>query len=173
LGCRCRQRGSLKRNTLVLVFEIEGKWLLTSDIPVLDAVRRNKDVKTVEDDDHGEEDEGSPGEVGLEGRLEHQGVAVNTLCLERGVELDVGHADGAPGEERGDGGQVLEPIEDESWSTGSDRQICQERDDGGEEHTPVWYAISGATKEESWGLSVLRKGKQITGPSVQESVGRR
>jgi len=89
------------------------------------------------------------------------------------MELDVGPANGAPGKEGGDGGQVLEPREDESWSTRSDRQICQERNKGCAEHTPVWYSISGAPKEEPWGLSILCKGKEIAGSGVQECVCRR
>jgi len=143
-----------------------------SNIPMLVA-RANKDIEAVEDNDQAEEDQGNPGQIGLEVRPEHQGVTVNALCLEGGVELDVGQANGAPSEEGGDGGQVLEPCEDESWSTISDRQIRQERNKGCEEHTIVWYSTFAALKEESWGLSVLCKGKEIAGSGVQECVGRR
>jgi len=34
------------------------------------------------------------------------------------VELDVGDADGAPGEEAGDGGEVLEPFKDDVGAGG-------------------------------------------------------
>lgn len=73
---------------------------------------RTKDVEAVEEDDDGEEDEGEPGGVGLEGGLEDESVAVDALCLEGFVELDVGDADADPAEEGGDCGQVLEPGED-------------------------------------------------------------
>ena len=69
-------------------------------------------VKTVEEGDGGEEDEREPGSVGLEWRPEDESVAVDTLGLEGGVKFDVGDADRHPGEETGDGGQVLEPGED-------------------------------------------------------------
>lgn len=73
----------------------------TRDVPV-GIVFAHEDVEAVEDDDDDEEPEGSPGEVGLEGRFEDEGVSVYALGGEGFVELDVGYADTAPGEETGD-----------------------------------------------------------------------
>lgn len=70
-------------------------------------VLASKYFKSVEDDDEGEIKESEPSGVWLEMALEDESVAVNTLCFERLIELDVGEADGTPCEERGDGGQVL------------------------------------------------------------------
>lgn len=63
-----------------------------------------KDVEAVEDDNDGEEEEGSVGRVGLEGRSEDERVTVDPLCSECFVELDVRDTDADPGEEVGDRG---------------------------------------------------------------------
>ena len=57
-----------------------------------------EDGESVEEDDNREEDQRDPSEIGLEGRLEDQRVAVNTLRFERAVEFDVGNANTGPGE---------------------------------------------------------------------------
>ena len=74
--------------------------------------RAGEDVEAIEHCEQREKDEAEPCRVWLESRLEDETVAVDTLRFERGVELDVGDGDGHPGEEIGDGGQVLEPGED-------------------------------------------------------------
>ena len=66
--------------------------------------RAGEDVETVEQSDEGEEDEAEPCRVWLESRLEDEGVAVDTLSFERGVEFNVSDGDGHPSEEVGDGG---------------------------------------------------------------------
>ena len=76
-------------------------------------VLSNKDVKSVEDDDQGKIPESNPREVWLEGTFEDKRVAIDALGLEGLVELDIRQTDGAPGEQRADCGQVLEPIEDD------------------------------------------------------------
>jgi hypothetical protein len=73
----------------------------------------NKDVKSVEDDDQSKVPESNPCEVWLEGAFEDKRVAIDALSLEGLVELDIRQTDGAPGEQRADCGQVLEPIEDD------------------------------------------------------------
>jgi len=65
--------------------------MLTSDIPVL-VMFTNKDIKSIEKDDEGEEDERNPRKIWLKWRLEDEGITVNTLSLERLVELDIGNA---------------------------------------------------------------------------------
>ena len=80
-------------------------------------VLTNEDIEAVKDDDESEVGEGEPCSIWLELALEDESVTVYTLGIERLVELDVGYADRAPCEERGDSGQVLEPIEDYGWAT--------------------------------------------------------
>lgn len=92
-----------------------GKVEHTGDTPVR-VMLANKDIKSVEDDDHSEVEEGEPRSVWLEVRPEHESVTVNSLSLERLMKLDVGNADRAPCEEGSDGGQVLEPAEDDGWT---------------------------------------------------------
>ena len=72
-----------------------GKGVCTGDTPVR-VVLANEDIETIEDDDHGEVPECEPRSVWLEARPKHESVAVNSLSLERLVELDVGDADRAP-----------------------------------------------------------------------------
>ena len=97
-------------------------------------VPRGEGVKAVEEDDDGEEDEGSIGEEGLERRLEDQRVAVNTLGFEGAVEADVCDTDRTPGEDVGDGGQVLEPNEGDV-GTVTAGEIGEEGDGDGDEDT--------------------------------------
>jgi len=73
------------------------------DIPVR-MMLTNEDIKSVEEDDNGEVGEGEPGSEWLEWRLEDKSIAVNTLSLKCLIELHVCNADGAPGEEGGNGG---------------------------------------------------------------------
>ena len=83
-----------------------------------------EDVEAVENDDHGEEGQRKISCVGLEGRLEYESVAIDSLRLEGFMELDVSNANAHPREQIGDGGQVLEPLEDYG-GTGRATQICQ------------------------------------------------
>lgn len=99
--------------------------------------RAGEDVETIEQRDEGEEDEAEPCRVWLESRLEDEGVAVDTLRFECGVELDVGDGDGHPGEKIGNRGQVLEPGED-GGGAGRAGHVSQEGDGGGDEDAVVW-----------------------------------
>lgn len=83
-------------------------------------VRASKDCESIEDDDHGEVSEGGPSCIWLEMTLEDQGITINSLRLEGMVEENVRNADRAPREQGGNGGQILEPCKDQSWSTISD-----------------------------------------------------
>lgn len=86
-------------------------------------VERPEDVEAIEQDDDAEEDQGGPGNIGLEGRAEDQSVAVDALGFEGFVELDVGDADADPGEEAGDSGEVLEPFEGNAGALGAG-EVC-------------------------------------------------
>lgn len=136
-------------------------------------VLANEDIESVEDDDHGEVEEGKPCSVWLETTLEDKSVAVNSLRLERLVELDVGDANRAPCEKGGDGDQVLEPTENSCRATRANRQVCQAGDGGCDGDAPVWDTGFAAAEEESWSLSVLCKGEEVTGSGVEEGVGGR
>lgn len=78
-----------------------------------------EDVETVEDDDDGEEEKSSVGCVRLKGRFENKRVTVYTLCFEGFVELNVRYTYADPGEEVGDRGQILEPLEHDGRSGGA------------------------------------------------------
>ena len=93
-------------------------------------------VEAVEDDNEGEVDESGIGGVWLPRRLEDQGVAVDALSFEGGVEADVGNADTGPGEETGDGGEALEPLEGHVGA-GRAAQVRQEGDRSGDADTPI------------------------------------
>ena len=105
-------------------------------------VPRAEDVEAVEKDDDGEEGEGRPRGVGLEGRLEDERVAVDALRLERGVEAHVRQADAAPREQAGDRRQVLEPGEDDV-GTRRAGHVCEQGDGGGDANGPVGDTAAG------------------------------
>ena len=83
--------------------------------------------EAVEQDDDDEKGKGEVGRVRLPGRAEDQGVSVHSLRFQRLVELDVSNAHVGPGEEVGDGGQVLEPGE-HLGGTGRAAHVGQQRD---------------------------------------------
>lgn len=96
-----------------------------------------EDVETVEEGDYGEEEESEVCGEGLEGRFENESVAVNALSFQSLVELDVCNRDAHPGEEVGDGGQVLEPFEDNVSARGAG-QVGQEGDGRGNDDAVDW-----------------------------------
>ena len=142
----------------------------TCDIPMR-VVLANKHIKAIEHDDHGEIVESEPRSVWLESGLEHKSIAVDSLRLERLVELDVGDADRAPCEKRGDGDQVLEPSEDGCRATRVDRQVCEGGDGGCDCDAPVGDTGFAAAEKEARGLLVLCQSEEVSGSCVEESVG--
>jgi len=62
------------------------------DVPMA-MMLTNEHIKTVEDNDEGKVYEREPSSVRLEVTLEDKCVAVNALCLERLVELEVSNTD--------------------------------------------------------------------------------
>ena len=104
--------------------------------------------------------------------LEYERVAVDVLSDECLAEAEVGNADGAPGEELGNGNQVLEPVEDVAGA-GRDGHVCKEGDGGGDEDTPDWDTGLGALEKEARSLTDLGKCEQVTGAGEEESVGGR
>jgi len=148
--------------------DIGGKEV--ANIPVR-VVLANEDVESGKDDDQAKEDQSEPCSVWLESGLEDQGVTVDSLILECLVELDVGNADGDPGPEGSDGNNVLEPGESLGGTTFSDGKVSKTCDGGSDGDSIIWNTVLVAGEEDSWCLSVLGQGKEITGTSVQESVG--
>lgn len=132
-------------------------------------VKRLEDVKPVEEGDHEEEGKGKPGEVRLERRFENEGVAVDALGFEGLVELDIGDADRHPGEEVGNGDEILEPGENDGRAGRAGKE-GEERDGGGNHDTVVRYTGFGALEKDLWGLAVLGKGVHVAGSSVEEGV---
>jgi len=131
-----------------------------------------EDLEFAEDQDEAEVDERAPGEVRLERRLEHEGVAVNALRLKGLLEFDVGDGDAAPGEKIGGGDEAGEPEEDVAATIGDGHE--GEKGDGGRDTDAVdGDTLLVALEEELRGLTALGQGVQVTGTSVAESVGRR
>lgn len=124
-------------------------------------VLADEDMKAVEDDNNGEVKEGSPSCVWLERRLEDKRISVYTLRCKSLVELDVRQTDRAPREQAGNRRQILEPVEHYRWPPLLDGQISQCRYGCRNGNTVVGNTGFAATKEEAWGLFVLRKSEQI------------
>lgn len=78
-----------------------------------------KNIKSVKDDNYQEEGKSENCRVGLKWRFEDEGVAVYALRFEREIKMDVRNAYTNPGEEIGNGSQVLEPLENCSRSRGA------------------------------------------------------
>ena len=126
----------------------------------------------VEEDDQAEEDCGADTHVWLERRFEDKCVAINALSLASIVKFDVCDVDADPGEECGDGGQVLEPLEDGAGAGGA-RHVGEERYSASDQDTPERHTSLCALKQESWCLSVLSQGVHVARAGVKEGVGRR
>lgn len=105
--------------------EVDRDAHVSGDEPM--DVEGTEGVEAVEQGDHAEEAEGEPGRVGLKGRSEDEGAAIDPLGLERGVEADVGGRDAHPGYEGGDCDDVLEPFEDDLCA-GCARHVGQKGD---------------------------------------------
>lgn len=133
-------------------------------------VAAREDGESVEEDDDDEVGERRVRRVWLPWAAEDHAVPVDALCDQRLAELDVGDQDADPGEEVGDGGQVLEPVEDVVCA-GGDTHVGEQRDGGRDCDTPVWNAALGASEQELGCLLVLSQGEQVTGSGVEESVG--
>ena len=103
------------------------------------SLRRTRErPKAVKQENNSEEDEGGPGEVGLEGGAEGEGGAGDGLGAEGGVEADIGYGDGHPGEEDAGGGEVLEPLED-GLGAGAAGHVCEEGEGGRDADAVVGY----------------------------------
>lgn len=119
---------------------------------------------------HGEVTKGEPSGVRLESTLENQLVTVDVLGNEGLAELDVGNADADPGEQVGNSGEVLEPVEN-VVGTRRHTHVCKERDRGGDCDSVVWDTGLGALKEDLGGLAVLSKSEEVSGTAVEEGIG--
>lgn len=98
-------------------------------------LRLRKRLKPIEQDHQHEEEERRPRRVRLERRPENKRVAVHALGLHRAVEPNVREADARPREALRDGGEVLEPGEDE---VGAGAQAHEgEEGDGGRDGDAV------------------------------------
>jgi len=132
-----------------------------------------KHLETVEEDDEGKVHKGGPGSVWLPSAPEDQAVAVDILSDLSLAEADICVADGAPGEERGDSDQVLEPRKHLASAT-ADAHVGEQRDGSCYCNAVDGNTLLVALEEKLGSLSVLRNAEQVTRASVQEGVaGRR
>lgn len=149
--------------------EIDGDADVSGDEPM--DVERTEGVEPVEKGNHAEEAEGEPGRVGLTGRSEDEGAAIDPLGFERGVEADVGGGDAHPGDESGDCDDVLEPFEDD-LGAGCARHVGQKGDgcsdgDAKVRDTSVGHSFSKVQAEQKYGM-----GTRIPFGAFQEEVWR-
>lgn len=78
-----------------------------------------KNIKTIKNDNYREKCKRENCGIGLKWRFEDESVAIYALRFERKIEVDIRDAYANPGEEIGNGSQVLEPQEDCSRSRGT------------------------------------------------------
>lgn len=146
-------------------------------------------VEAVKQDDHGEKGEGEVGRIGLKVGAENQSAPVHALSLQRFVELDVRNGDADPGEQAGDGGQVLEPLEHLGGARRA-TQISQQGDGCRHQHANVRDSSAdgvssyergkmpsesviplGTFQQNLRGLAILRQREQVSTPGVEKGVG--
>jgi len=149
----------------------EDRYVNVSNEKVLGIESWNESGKTIEDDDNGKVDKSKPASVWLEWSFEDQSVSIDILSYKCFSEVQISHTDGYPCEKLGNGDQVLEPIEDNLGST-SARKKCEKADNSCNGDSVNWNTLFGTLEEDGWGLSVLSDTEEITGSSVQESIGR-
>lgn len=149
--------------------EIDGDAHVRGDEPM--AVEWTEGVEPVEQGDHAEEAKGEPGRVGLKGRSEDEGAAIDPLGLERGVEADVGGRDAHPGDQSGDRDDILEPFEDD-LRAGCARHVGQKGDGRRDGDAKVRNtSVVTVSAQGSWSKS-LEWGKRIPFGAFQEEVWR-
>lgn len=122
----------------------------------------NKDMETIQEDNDTEVSQSSIRSIRLESTLERQSVPVNTLCLQRMVESDISNTDTTPCKQERHGCQVLEPSEDDCWTTFADREVCEQRDGGCDSDAVDGDPLLGATKQELWCMTILGKGEEVS-----------
>ena len=117
-------------------------------------------MEPIEETDDTKKDEGEVRDIGLEGGSEGEGTTIDALGAQGGVEADVGDGDGHPGEEAGDGGEVLEPLEDVcgAGARGGAGEVGEEGDGPGYEDAEVGHAA-------------VRRGRSQFGYLVGERIG--
>lgn len=96
---------------------IEEKKNVRGDEALNVPVALGEDFPAIEENDHEEEAEGNIGGVRLEAAAEREGSAVDALCMESFLEVQVRNQNGRPSQETGDCGQSLEPAKDNSGTT--------------------------------------------------------
>lgn len=99
----------------------------------------HEDGESTEDDDDDEKCECDIGEIRLEGGSVWQSTPVNTLCLQRPMELKICNTHRSPGEAVGNCGDTREPIENRRALIG-DIEICQTQQSCCEQDTYIWYS---------------------------------
>jgi hypothetical protein len=149
---------------------VDGDTDVSGD-EVIDApLALGEDCKSVEEQDHAEVGQGDVCGPWLPLALHDEAVAVNTLGDQCLAELDVCDQDVNPGDQVGNGAQVLEPVEDGA-GTGADAHVGKKRDRGGDKDGVVRNTALGALKEDLGGLTVLSKSEKVTRAAEQEGVG--
>jgi hypothetical protein len=96
-----------------------GCWRTHIDDETLIIKSTSNSIEAIEEDDQTKEDCCSIRQIRLERRLERERATIDALRLRRVVEANIRDADRHPGEEGGDGGEVLEPREDRVGAGGA------------------------------------------------------
>lgn len=125
-------------------------------------VLASEDCESIENDDGSKVNQRKPGGVWLESAPEDERVAINSLSLECLVELDICDANRTPSEQPSNGSEILEPVEDQSWTTIGNGRISECRNGRCDTDTNVWNTGLGATEEEARCLLVLCESKKIS-----------
>jgi len=150
--------------------DVDGDTDVSSD-EVIDApVTLGEDCEPVEQQDHAEVGQGDVCSPRLPLALHDEAVAVDTLGDQCLAELDVCDQDVDPGDEVGNGAQVLEPVEDGA-GTGAHAHVGKKRDGSGDKDGVVRDTALGTLEEDLGCLTVLGQGEEVTRTTEQEGIG--
>jgi len=89
--------------------DVRSEEAASRERPLFARLLLDEDVKAIEEDDDGEEDEGEVGGEGLELALEDHGIAIDILSNQSSSEPNVSDADGDPCEKLSNSDKILEP----------------------------------------------------------------
>lgn len=121
-------------------------------------VTLEEDTEAIDQGEDDGADETDPGGVGLEGSHPGQGAARDTLDLHGFVEADVADAEGAPCDETGDRGQILQPSECLGSTAGPETEVGEGTEQPCGNHCPIGHTVRPSLAKDLRQLVVRRHG---------------
>ena len=123
--------------------------------------------------DDGESDEAVPREVGLEWSLVWEGISRQSLLLQTVKETEVGEEDTPPCDDTGNGGDIVQPVENGHSGLSSGVEVGEESKCASDQNTPDWQSFLRTSSEDSGDLSVECQSVECSTGSIEIRVSSR